>query len=435
MQLAARHEACCDRDGMEPTNARITRVLACVLSLAACGGSSHSAGDGGTAGEAGLRPSCGPDGPRWSAAGDGLGATEDMAVDASGGVYAFVPLAGVLAFDERGERRWFRPLPGAAPRSGKGLVVSPGGDILVLTGLESAVRVGEAEVGPGRGVVSLTPAGELRWFVELEGDLHGVAAPSADRATVLRDHAGQREVVALGEDHGVRWRTSLEEVPSSGSAGVTIAASPGGRLAVSWPGFVGALNVDGELLFRGVVPAREVHDVAIDAAGRVAVVGSFSGSPDFGGGDLGPSAQFDAYVAVYDPDGSHRWSRALSSSSFDYAYGAVFTPDGGLIVTGHFGEGGGLRSDLDVGGDDPLVSVDNDRDLFLAAYDGDGELRWATRVGSRGDVVGRTVGVGPCGRVVVGGFFVTEVELEGTVLERADPDTRFTPFVWQTTVR
>lgn len=144
-------------------------------------------------------------------------------------------------------------------------------------------------------------------------------------------------------------------------------------------GLVVALVFSGELTLGGKkFPARAVNDwvlLRLDRAGEVVwahyfgvttyaapsalkvapdgsfyVVGSMSSTTDLGGGPLEPvpgvdpwSAQEaspgrtgDVYVARFDADGAHLWSRRWGDASAQVASGVEIAPDGGAIVAGRF---------------------------------------------------------------------------------------------------
>lgn len=80
--------------------------------------------------------------------------------------------------------------------------------------------------------------------------------------------------------------------------------------------------------------------VAAAPGGRVVVVGAFWAATDF---DPGPGvttltpAQGDAYVAVYGPDLTLEWVRAIGGAGIQHGpAGAGVTPDGGVVVAGLF---------------------------------------------------------------------------------------------------
>ncbi|MEZ4406145.1 MAG: MopE-related protein [Polyangiales bacterium] len=85
----------------------------------------------------------------------------------------------------------------------------------------------------------------------------------------------------------------------------------------------------GQALSRGAT--IHADDVAVDAASNVYVVGWFSGTPDFGGGAVVSSGNH-GFVASYSGAGEFRWARRLEP----FARGLAADPSGNLVVVGSF---------------------------------------------------------------------------------------------------
>ena len=63
---------------------------------------------------------------------------------------------------------------------------------------------------------------------------------------------------------------------------------------------------------------------AIDPSGNTIVAGSFWGTVDFGGGALTSAGAQDIFVAKFDPDGLHLWSKRFGDGTGqEYAFVAV----------------------------------------------------------------------------------------------------------------
>jgi hypothetical protein len=117
--------------------------------------------------------------------------------------------------------------------------------------------------------------------------------------------------------------------------------------------------------------------LAVDAAGNMAVVGSFQGTIDLGGGNIPTAGNLDGFVGVYDKDGAHLWSRNLGGTSTDECWAVAFDYLGNVIVAGYF------RTAADFGGGS-IVS-NGGADIFLAKYDDAGNHMWSQGFGGTGD--------------------------------------------------
>jgi hypothetical protein len=78
--------------------------------------------------------------------------------------------------------------------------------------------------------------------------------------------------------------------------------------------------------------------IDVSPAGTVAVTGLFQAPASFGGDPVQGAASYDAFLAVYDPDGTHRWSTGWGADGLDRGSQVGFDPDGKILVTGYFGE-------------------------------------------------------------------------------------------------
>ena len=80
---------------------------------------------------------------------------------------------------------------------------------------------------------------------------------------------------------------------------------------------------------------QDIYDVAVDAQGNIVVVGQFVGSVDFGGGVLTtPTSNADIFVAKYDAQGTHLWSKRFGANGTDGARSVAVDASGSIIVTG-----------------------------------------------------------------------------------------------------
>lgn len=178
------------------------------------------------------------------------------------------------------------------------------------------------------------------------------------------------------------WSHSLGTIDSD--VGYGIAADPSGNVVVTGYTngadiFVARYNAAGALQWLKTIGGAGYDEglaVATDAAGNVLVTGSFSGTVNFGGGDLSTSSidEWDVFVARYAPDGSHIWSQRFGD--IDLEEGTCIRADASnnVVVAGYF------LGSVSFGGT-PLVSTGSQVDLFLAKYDANGAHLWSRRLG------------------------------------------------------
>ncbi|MBI2927273.1 MAG: SBBP repeat-containing protein [Verrucomicrobia bacterium] len=137
--------------------------------------------------------------------------------------------------------------------------------------------------------------------------------------------------------------------------------------------------------------------VAVDRANNVFATGHFFGPATVGGTTLDRSAKEDTVLAKFDSAGNLRWVRQAGAAEFDEGRGVTTDADGNAYVTGSFT---GTASF----GQTTLTSAGG-ADIFLAKYDGEGNLRWGTRGGGSSDDLGRGVATDAAANVLLAGHF------------------------------
>ena len=154
------------------------------------------------------------------------------------------------------------------------------------------------------------------------------------------------------------------------------------------------------------------QSIAVDASGNVFLAGSFGGKLDFGGGPLVSAGGYDIFVAKFDPSGTHLWSRRFGDTDdYQEALGVAADPSGAVVVAGYF------RGTVDFGGG-PLVSVGGE-DVFVAKLQPNGDHVWSRRFGDGDWQVARSVTVSAVGNVLFTGEFYGTVDFGGGLLASA----------------
>lgn len=142
------------------------------------------------------------------------------------------------------------------------------------------------------------------------------------------------------------------------------------------------------------------EDTAVDSDGNVFITGFAQGSLDFGGGTLAFPALSRTYVAKFDPNGAHLWSKRFQAitSGYDQSEAIVAAPNGDLVVVGD------SQVPIDLGGGLLEIGADGGRDIFAARYSANGAHVWSRSFTSGGywDVP-LGVAVAPSGDLVIAG--------------------------------
>jgi hypothetical protein len=137
------------------------------------------------------------------------------------------------------------------------------------------------------------------------------------------------------------------------------------------------------------------ESIGVDSAGNSYVTGWFTGSATFGPGEANEttltSAGSDVFVAKYDGNGALLWVRPISGPPETRGEAIAVDGAGNSYVTGVFHFGITFHNGTMLPGFASGVA-----DLFVAKYDGSGNLVWARRAGE--DFIPGVVDVGKHGR-------------------------------------
>ena len=160
----------------------------------------------------------------------------------------------------------------------------------------------------------------------------------------------------------------------------------------------------------GQIGWAEGLDVAADANGDIAVIGPFYYQVSVGGGPLTTASQSGLFVARYSGhDGSHLWSRGLSTSEFCFCSvwgGVAFAPQGDVLVAGN------LLGATDLGG--RVLDPSAGREMFIARFGRtDGAHVWSRQYGDLGFDRVVDIAADPTGNLVITGLFSGTVSFGG----------------------
>jgi hypothetical protein len=251
-------------------------------------------------------------------------------------------------------------------------------------------------VGPDVFVAKFDPFGSLLWSRKFTGSHSNQRARS-----VALDHQGN--TVMVGDFTGT---IDFGGGPMS-TSGLSI--------------FVAKLDVDGNHIwskhFGNTGPqlvGNYGEDVAFDAADNLIVIGSCSGSIDFGGGvqpGLGVQAMF---LAKYDSAGNHIWSQRFWSTRSQSGKQVVVDGAGNMVVAGGFR--GALFFDGSYWIDTP------GEDMFVARVDADGSHVWVRKFGDESTQSFASMAVDAAGNLFAAGEFTGWIDFGGGVLSSPPND-------------
>jgi hypothetical protein len=154
--------------------------------------------------------------------------------------------------------------------------------------------------------------------------------------------------------------------------------------------------------------------VDVDAAGNIYLTGSFNGTVDFGGGGLASTGQDDVFLAKFDSGGIHQWSQGFGGTLGDFGNGVAVDPTGGVFLIGTY------IGTIDLGGG--VLTGAGNTEIFLAKYQANGTHVWSRRFGGTSGDQGLGVDTDSAGNVVVTGGFYGSVDFGGGALSGTQED-------------
>jgi hypothetical protein len=172
--------------------------------------------------------------------------------------------------------------------------------------------------------------------------------------------------------------------------------------------FVASFDGDGNHLWSQRFGSTDIDlglGIAADTHGNVLLTGGFTGVADFGGGPLFGVGGMDIYLAKFDGDGNHVWSRRFGGQSWDT--GECVTVDGSnnVLLTGWF------QQSTDFGGG--ALSSAGCSDIFVAKFDGDGNHLWSQQFGDENCQEGLSVNASSGEDFVLAGFIAGGADFGG----------------------
>ncbi|MGK3960038.1 SBBP repeat-containing protein [Sorangium sp. So ce118] len=148
--------------------------------------------------------------------------------------------------------------------------------------------------------------------------------------------------------------------------------------------------------------------VAVDPWSDVLLGGIFKSNIDFGGGVFTSAGDTDIFMAKFDSDGNHIWSRRFGGVGTDFIYGVAVDAAGNVLITG------GFSSTVNFGGG-PLTSADGE-DLFVAKFTSAGTHVWSKSFTNVGFARGFQIAVDAAGDALITGHCVNTVNFDGGLI-------------------
>jgi hypothetical protein len=302
-----------------------------------------------------------------------------VAVDSSGNVYVAgdfygaLPFPGhtliasgfdamfVAKFDPGGKHLWSNQFSGGMTQGVSTIAVDAAGNVVIGGYSIGTISFGGETLAPGAFVAKFDASGMHSWSRSFGGSTAcGLPFGTSAVGAVAFDPKG--DVIAAGAFCGSADFGS-GPVPSAGNTDAFVVKLRGadGSMKASDGAWA---NVFGDGL------AQSAGPVAVDAAGKVLVAGTFYGSMTLGSMTLTSAGNSDAFLAKLKPDGTVSWTQAFASTGADTALSLAVDPLGGPILAGRFGGA------INFGGG-PVDVVGGSSNRFVVKYSAGHLYQWA----------------------------------------------------------
>ena len=325
--------------------------------------------------------------------------------------------AFVTKLDGAGKFVWARNMSGDGS-SGLSVAVDVGGNVYTT----GAFR-GTVDFDPGGGVFSLSAAGQSSAFVT-KLDSAGKFVWAKELASGETSSSGNGVAVdGSGNVYVTGLFTGVSDLdPGPG----TLLVSAGGSFD---SGYIAKLDSAGKFVWGramgGSTPdGGEVsRGVAVDDSGNVYVIGSFTGTSDFGPLSNGSplvrtsAGSADIFVVKLDSAGNSVWVRAMGGPGFDAGTSVAVDGVGNVHVTGSFAETAIFFSrTIGTGPGAPTIVTSRTsaggRDIFVGEISTGGFVRWVRAMGGPESDEGSSVAVDGSGNVYTTGHFQGKVDFD-----------------------
>jgi len=153
--------------------------------------------------------------------------------------------------------------------------------------------------------------------------------------------------------------------------------------------------------------------IDIDTLGNVYITGYWGGTADFDPGvgtvNLTPVGSYDIFFAKYDPSGNYLWAKGIGSTLWDQGQGIHIGILGNIYITGYY-EG---TADFDPGAGNAYLTPGNNKDIFFAKYDSNGNYIFAKSSSSTSsNNGGNSITTDDDGNVYITGYFKDSVDFD-----------------------
>ena len=267
--------------------------------------------------------------------------------------------------------------------------------------------------------------------VFLIGEYVGTISANGVSLTSTQVNIADVFVVKLAADGSLKWSKSYGGLSDHYGAGISAAANGDVFLIGSMSGtmnfgasmlttkgstdvFVARLDgATGDAKWSknfGDNAAQRGRDIAATSDGNMVATGQFDGTINFGGGDLlGGSSNENIFLTKLDgANGNQVWAKSFGDLDDQIGYSVAADNKGNIVLTGT------AAGKTDFGGGLLGSSSSGQIDFFIASFASDGSHRWSKVFGDNNPQAGRDVAVDAAGNVLLTGHFTGTINFDNT---------------------
>ena len=326
----------------------------------------------------------------------GEGEAQETVLTSAGSLDLFL-----VKYSTDGTLRWAKRAGGTGGDQGNALTVSASGDIYLLGAFSASATFGPGEANEAvltsLGSVSnlyvakYNPDGVLQWVKQAGGE-------------ESNDHAGDIAVDAMGSSYVTGYFNESTTFGAGEANEATLTSA--GSLDI----FVVRYDANGQIHWSRQIGGTGVDlalGLALDASGNSYVTGYFEETVTLGAGEANETVLTsvgarDLFIAQYDAEGMLVWAKQAGGTGGDLGSDLAVDASGHSYVVGQF-EGTATFGAGET--QETTVTSTGANDVFVAHYDTNGMLVWASKAGGANGDLGLTLAVDALGRSYIAGQF------------------------------
>jgi hypothetical protein len=303
------------------------------------------------------------------------------------GTYTLTNVGGgdifIVKYDAGGNEIWAKSEGGTFDDNGYGITVDPAGNPVITGFFQSSTLISGTYTLTNTGnndvfIIKYDGSGNTQWAKS------GKGASNDQGTAVTTDAAGNIIVTGFFYSASVIFETYT--LTTSGSSDLFVVKyNPSGN--AMWAKSGGGIYNDFG------------YAIATDLSGNIFITGSFlSPTLTIGTFTCSNAGNFDILTAKYDGSGNEHWAKSEGGIFDDAGFGIATDAIGNPYITGHF-----HSPSIAIG----TYTLNNNGvgDIFVAQYDGSGNINWAKGEGGTSDEQGTCISIDTGGNIYIAGYF------------------------------